>query len=305
MNHPGEISALSLSAKPDIAVITNIGVSHIEYLGSCENILKAKMEITDGMDGGTLIVNGGDPYLAPIGLEPAKTMAGKISVIIKPKITEWPAASGDISGYIIEDNGLGGTKCVFSINGEGNAVNVPIPGRFNAGNALLAAAACIAAGMDIVEIAGAIEGFAPSSRGRMEIKHINGITVIDDTYNSNPDSVTAAVDVLSSLDVPGGRRVCVLGDMLELGVYAGEMHRSIGKYIKNTKVDVLIAIGDLAENIETPFHFPAKQDFIDRICEFVHQGDAVLIKASRKMAFEDIARAIENMATGKKDDIAE
>ncbi|MDR1663619.1 MAG: UDP-N-acetylmuramoyl-tripeptide--D-alanyl-D-alanine ligase [Clostridiales bacterium] len=298
MNHFGEIRALSLVAKPDAALITNIGDAHIEFLGSREGILKAKLEITEGLDGGLLIVNGDDPLLFSIHEE-------KINPKIYFCMTERDGEKieTDIYATGVEPHGLNGTRCVFHINGNAREVTVPLPGPFMVMNALMAAAAGDYLGMSPEEIVRGIETFLPVSANRMEIVAANGMTVINDTYNASPTSMRAGIDVLTAGgETENGRKVCVFGDMLELGEHAEKLHRELGAYAATRRVDCLIAVGELGKFIYEGYiaakgkaealRFDDKAGFTEKWREILQPGDTVLIKASRGMAFEEIVNEI-------------
>ena len=271
MNHRGEIRLLSSIGKPDICLITNIGDAHIENLGSREGILEAKCEIFEGMKkGGTVILNGDDILLSAL---PEIPHAGKT---IYCRMTD--AAD-------IKNNGLKGTVCKIS----GTPVEIPLPGEHMIMNAIMAFTVGVELGLSGREIADGIRTFTPSGN-RMAISQIDsGITLINDTYNASPPSMKAAIDMLANAD---GRKVCILGDMLELGKYAEDMHKDVGRYASQ-KADLIISVGTLSKHMAANRHFDTKEALIDEIGSLLLPGDTVLIKASRGMALETVADALK------------
>ncbi|MCL2709134.1 MAG: UDP-N-acetylmuramoyl-tripeptide--D-alanyl-D-alanine ligase, partial [Defluviitaleaceae bacterium] len=293
MNHFGEISVLSKAAVPDVAVITNIGDSHIENLGSREGILNAKLEIAEGMDNGTLVLNGDDPHLsrARTGL---KTVYCKTAGI-----------DSEIVARRIKSLGPEGTVFDLNIRGVEREARIGLPGTHMVTNALLAAGACDSVGMGIDDIVSGIGGFVPKSPGRMEILKANGMTVINDAYNANPQSMAAALSVLACFDEKSGNRVAILGDMLELGERSEEFHKNLGAAAACGKVDKLVAIGRMAKSVLDGFikasgdigkalYFEDKEIFLAERENILNKGDIVLVKASHSMAFQKIVDALIN-----------
>jgi UDP-N-acetylmuramoyl-tripeptide--D-alanyl-D-alanine ligase len=273
MNHAGEIRLLSQAARPDIAVITNIGDSHIENFGSRDGILQAKMEIIEGLKpDGLLIVNGDDPLL-------------KRGYACKTLYCHM-----DVSSII--PLGLRGTRYHY----KGQGINIPLPGEHMVSNALLAVAVGETLGLSPAQIARGIESFTPSEN-RMAFVEIGGMQVINDSYNASPASVKAAISVMQGLE---NRRVCILGDMLELGTHAEALHREVGIYAAQQGVN-LITIGTLARHIAEGYmthskykamHFSDKQGFLDKWRDILEPGDVVLLKASNAMAFNEILEGL-------------
>ena len=279
MNHLGEISRLSKIVHPNICVITNIGVSHIENLGSREGILKAKLEILDYIeDGGVLIVNGDDPYLRN-----AKT----------GKRTVYCGIDSDCDVYAdnIVNDGLEFTLADIHKGDISFRVKIPVPGRHMVMNALVAAAAGFELGLTPEEIKAGIENFE-KTKMRMDIISAKGIKIINDVYNANPVSVKAALDVLAGAE---GRKVAILGDMFELGEFSSLMHKDVGNYAGMSGIDVLIAIGKDSKYIydgakekgmEKCFYYETQEEFLEKGVSEISKGDTVLVKASRGMKLE-------------------
>ena len=273
MNHRGEIRLLSKIGRPDICLITNIGDAHIENLGSREGILEAKSEIFEGMrQGGTVILNGDDPLLTAL---PKVPHAGKTIYCRMADARQ------------IKHNGLKGTSCIIS----GASVEIPLPGSHMIMNALMAFAAGLELGLTPQEIAAGIKAVTPIGH-RMAITEVgsgpSAITIVNDAYNASPPSMKAALDMLARAE---GRKVCILGDMFELGEYAENMHKDVGRYAAE-KVDLFIAIGSLSKYMGAAHHFETKEAFLKEWQNFLLPGDTVLIKASRGMALETVAEEI-------------
>lgn len=283
MNHFGEISYLSSIANPHIALITNIGSSHIENLGSREGILKAKCEIFEHMDPyGVRILNNDDDMLSALDMKAVRYGFDK---------------NNDIWADGIETMGLEGIKCNIHCEKGEFRVTIPVPGRHMVSNAMAATAAGIAMGLEPEQIQKGIEKFS-SAPMRMDIIKAAKYNIINDVYNANPVSVKAAMDVLGQAE---GAKVCIVGDMLELGSYAPELHKEVGEYGASKGFDMIICIGDISkhtyegalEKTNKAVYFPTKEDFYKKAPEFVPQGATVLVKASRGMHFEDIVEFLK------------
>ncbi len=287
MNHFGEISYLADIAKPDIALITNIGMSHIENLGSQEGIFKAKMEITENFtEKNTLIVNGDDKFLKTISDTPYKLLRFGLS------------DENDIYAKDIANRGLSGIDfTVVHPDGEFHCT-VKQPGEHNIYNALAAASAGLCMGVSETEIAKGIEE-CEYTASRLEIIGHNGMEIIKDCYNSSPDSVRAALKVMTySIK---SRKVAVLGDILEMGEYAKDAHFELGKTVSDLGIDMLITAGENALYIadgaksvgmENVVSYPTTDALAEDINKLVKSDDCVLIKASHGMNFSKIADAI-------------
>ena len=291
MSHFGEIDYLSSIVNPDIAVITNIGMSHIENLGSQEGIFKSKMEITNRFKkGNTLIVNGDDKFLSK-----TKGM-GEYDVIYYGKDNP----DNDVYAKDIHDFGLYGTEFVAVVDNREYPVKVNIPGAHNVYNAL--AAICVAKACKI-DIKTAIEGIKNTklTENRLEVEETKGMTLIKDYYNAAPDSIRAALSLMPTAK-KAKRLVAILGDVLEMGDHAKDAHYALGKSVVDNGIDMLITAGENAKYIADgakDLGFENVHSFMttDEACEFVKgalcEGDAVLIKASHGMHFEKIYNAIK------------
>ncbi len=288
MNHFGEIDYLASIGKPDAAIITNIGESHIENLGSREGIFKAKMEITNrfGRDN-TLIVNGDNDFL--------RTVKGEYKVV-----RYGLGSDNDVYAKDIVNKGLGGISFTAVVNGTEYAAELAVPGEHNVYNALAAICAGIEFKIPMDDILRGIKTFEPTAQ-RLAVEDYKGITIINDCYNASPDSIKAALKVLAATDAK--RRVAVLGDVLEMGEHAPSAHYGLAKYVKDAGVDVLVTAGENMKNIARG----AKEQGVSEIhafdktleaCNFVKdalkEGDAVLIKASHGMRFAEVYNAIKD-----------
>jgi len=289
MNHFGEIHTLSLTASPQIAVITNIGTSHIEHLGSREGILKAKLEILDGLDkNGLLIMSGDNDLLSQVGETTFKTIKYGLS-------EQYPYYAKNITSNINSTSAdIYTPKDVYTIT-------IAALGEHMIYNTLAAIVIAEHLGLTKNEILSGIASYTPTKM-RMHIKiYDNGITIMDDTYNASPDSMCAAIKVLQ--DYPAkARRVAVLGDMLEMGEYASTLHQEVGKFASQGQIDVLCAVGPLAKQIyegarqngssQKNLYYATQEEFLKNMKKILHSGDTVLFKASRGMHFEQMVEAV-------------
>ena len=272
MNGFGQIDKLSKIAKPDIAVITNVGTAHIGMLGSRENILKAKLEILNGMNSdGILVINNDNDLLS--------TISGIDQKIVKFGIN---TESDYNASNIVLKNG----KTFFDING--NTYNVPVLGKVNAYNALAAYSIGKLFDVSDEDIKDGLENVILTGN-RMQIIEQDNYTIINDTYNANKEAIMSAFDTINTFD---NRKVAILGDMLELGEFEEDIHREVGKYA-NGKIDVLITIGNLSKFINeeyngTKYHFNTKAEAIEKLNDIINNGDVILVKASQGMKLLEI-----------------
>ncbi|MEG0546451.1 MAG: UDP-N-acetylmuramoyl-tripeptide--D-alanyl-D-alanine ligase [Oscillospiraceae bacterium] len=282
MDHFGEISRLSKCCLPNIGIITKIGVSHIEYLGSRDGILKAKLEILDGMEkGSTLIINGDDDKLVTVKNSDYNLMLFGIN-----------NKKCDVIAKNITENNLD-TTFEVSFSGETQKIILPTIGIHNVYDALAAFCAGLLMKIEPKLIAKGLSEYVPSGM-RQRIKEVNGITIIEDCYNASPDSDKAAISVLSSIN--GKRKIAVLGDMRELGAFSKEGHFDVGEFAGNNNIDILFTIGDEARQIAEGAKkkisiiksFDDKNELFKEIKTTIKQGDAVLFKASRAVALEEV-----------------
>jgi UDP-N-acetylmuramoyl-tripeptide--D-alanyl-D-alanine ligase len=283
MNHPGEIAALSKIAAPDAAIITNIGVAHIEFMGSREAIAAEKGALTEAIESqGTVILNADDPFTEGIA---ARTRA---------KVVLVGTTGGAVRAIEIRQSAEGSEFTIVE-GAHRCRAQLPVAGSHMVQNALLAVAAGRAFGLSIEECAAGLTA-APLTKARLQIKEIGGVQFLDDSYNANPDSMKAALRTLVELDAEG-KRIAVLGEMRELGTESERGHREIGETAATLGVDQLITIGDAAELIAEG----ARTGGLDKVLsarstgeaakllrEIAEPGDLVLIKGSRAARTEEV-----------------
>ncbi len=284
----GEMTRLAKIARPDICVITNIGVAHLENLGSRDGILKAKTEMFAYMNPrGTIILNGDDDKLRSFTPENG----------ITPVYFGLDAACPFHAEHI-ENRGLKGTDAEFVTPASRFSAHINIPGGHMVYNALAGAAVGYALGMTDQEIARGIEANVPIA-GRNNLIETSRYTLIDDCYNANPASMKASLDVLACADT---RTAAILGDMFELGENSAKMHYEAGAHAADAGINVLIAIGELSAETargaeETAAkkglsmeirHFASKEDFFRESETLLKEKDTILIKASHGMEFTEI-----------------
>ena len=286
MNHFGEISRLSRTAQPTMGIIGNIGVSHIENLGSQENILKAKLEILEGMaPDAPLILNGDDPLLrgVQVGSRP---------------VYYYGIDNADCAFRAQEIQTLpDGVSFTVGFGSGAQRITLPAMGKHNIYNALAAFAAGYLIGVQPQAAAEALAEYVPAGM-RQRIRKVGGVTFIEDCYNASPDSVRAAFSTLR--DLPAERRIAVLGDMLELGSVSDAAHRDSGALAAKS-ADILLTYGAqsaktaeaAAENGMTNVrHFDDKLSLSRELSAMLRAGDAVLVKGSRGMKLEEILQSV-------------
>jgi UDP-N-acetylmuramoyl-tripeptide--D-alanyl-D-alanine ligase len=290
-NHPGEIADLCRTLAPTHGVITNIGREHLEFFGSLDGVAKEEGELFRSLSspaGGMAIVGADDPRI---------TLAARA---VKRKLTYgFRSRSASVRGRSVVLDGEGRASFEFrsAAMKRWRGVQLAIPGKHNAMNALSAAAAGILFHVPPAQISCALESCRPVSR-RMEALSIGGVTILNDTYNANPDSAREALRTLASLRVPG-KKIAVLADMLELGIHADEGHAEVGKEAAALCIDYVLTHGDLAKQIHDAagipgaLHYDQKNMLAEYLAELLTPGDAVLVKGSRGMHMEDIIAFLE------------
>lgn len=282
MSNLNEIHLLANISRPEMAVITNIGLSHIENLKTRDNILKAKMEIVDFFsDENTLIINSDDDML--------KTISNANYEIIR-------VGSEKNAEFKYKNSKVTKLSSTFDIE-DGNKIfkfNLPMPGKHNINNFMLCYGIAKKLGVSVEEMQIGIENIEATSM-RLDLKDANGFKVLDDCYNSSPASVKSAIDVLVSLD--GNKKIAALGTMRELGGESEKAHIEIGKYAKKKGLAKIFVFGEYSEFIKDGFgegaeKFELKQELIDNLKEYISDNDIVLVKASRGIKFEEIVKAL-------------
>lgn len=272
----GEMRDLSEAVRPTAAVITNIGLSHAEYLGGRDGVLAAKSEIFEGMDPDAPVFMCGDDDLLA-GLR------GKRKNI-------YYYGTGFDNDFRAADIEYLGTEGSIVVTNTGARFRVPLPGRHMAVNAVCAAAVGQWFGLSADEIACGIENLTPTAMRMSVIKTPGGAAVINDAYNASPDSMKAALDALAALGY--APRIAVLGDMLELGGGAARLHAEAGAYARAAGVDALITVGELAANYGG-VRAADNRAAAEAAALAMRPGCAVLVKASRGMRFEEIVDIIK------------
>lgn len=285
MNHFKEIELLTKIAKPNIAVITNIGTSHIGILGSRENILIAKLEILKGFEErGTVVINNDTDLLKEWN---DKRTSNRLYDVLTYSIKE----DSDIKA---EDIKMSETETQFKVTyGEKElSINIPVYGEPFIYNSL--AAIEVASILEIIpeDVQEALSEFELSKK-RMEIETIDGVKYINDAYNASYESVKYALETLSNMQAK--RRIAVLGDILELGNFGDELHAKVGEAVNDNKVDILITAGELSKftfdkvkNVKEKIHLKNKDEVVAKLKEIKQEGDVILLKASNGMKFFEI-----------------
>ncbi len=289
MNRFGEIRNLAKIVRPEVCVLTNIGEAHLEFLGSKEGILKAKSEMFEYMEpGGRVVINGDDPLL--------KSLVSRFPDAVTYGLKE----SNKVRAKDVTDLGLDGVRFTACHEGKETDLHVPSPGAHMVMNALAALAVGEILGVGEEQIRCGISGFEPSS-GRMQVIDTGNITIISDAYNANPTSMAASVCIAAKAK---GRKVCILGDMFELGEKEAEYHKDIGYHAAKQGIDVIVCVGKLSKNTyeaalgqgANTLHFENREALTEALPSLIKDGDTVLVKASHGMHLEAVAEWLrENM----------
>ena len=283
MDHAGEIERLTRCVRPSAGIITMIGVSHLENLGTRENILKAKMEICAGLPDGAPLVLNADNDLLPTAQVPNRLRAVWFGI----------EKEADVRATDIKTGAQGTTFTLVDRENGTFPVSIPTAGVHTVYDALAAYAAATRLGLDPAACAAALSRYETTGM-RQHIVEKGGVTVVEDCYNASPDSMKAAISVLKAL--PNRRKIALLGDMLELGDASEEGHRHTGEWVAEAGIDVLIAYGPrsavMAEAAKaggvTTVHCQNAQEVLQCLQQFVQPGDALLAKASHAMKLEEL-----------------
>ncbi len=288
-NHFGELRELCEIAEPTHGLLTNIGHEHLEFFGSLKGVAKAEGELVEYLyqHRGKIFVNADDPWICKMvrgygdvvkyGFRGRQLhVQGKKLTILRNACTTFTVHQQRRKDFIVELN---------------------IAGEHNAWNALSAVAVGLKFGIRKENIQQALRMFRPTSK-RMEILHVHGITILNDTYNANVDSMIAALKTLSAMETEG-RRIAVLADMLELGEVAEEQHKAVGTALRNLKIDAVFTYGQLSASIHLTAnttlkkHFTTKAKLIESLLKILNAGDALLVKGSRGMKMEEVIQQIQ------------
>lgn len=290
MNHFGEISGLTKIAKPTISVITNIGTSHIGNLGSRENILKAKLEILEGMDTKVLVINNDNDLLHSFYLKNNDIEIHTYGIDNKSDIMA--------ENIILNENE---SEFVCNLKGERFKIKVPVGGIHFVYNALCAITVGNLLGLSIEDIINGIQTFELTKK-RMDITELkNGVTVINDSYNASFESMQASLKYLSGLKCD--RKIAILGDMLELGEFSEKLHKKVGGEVAKNDIDILVCCGEKAKyivqsamsrgmNKNNIYYFNNNGEIEGFIKQIWRDGDAILVKASNAMRFFEIVETL-------------
>ena len=283
-NHFGEILRLCAVAQPTYGVITNIGKGHLEFFGDLDGVARAKGELLEFLaDSGMAFLNGDDPYLSH-----------------RKKVAKTTITYGCSAGCDVRAEDLGCDEHGFPrMRIEDRVIQISVPGGFNVYNALAAVAVGRSFEVSMENIHRALESYRTIDR-RMEVFTLSDVTVLNDAYNANPSSVEQSLMTLNSL-AHRGRKIVVLGDMLELGDVSEKEHCQVGEWVYRTGIDVFYCVGPEMKKaaecakrlgLNDTQHFSSKEALIDTLANTVREGDTVLIKGSRGMYMEEVAEGL-------------
>ncbi|MFT3877273.1 MAG: UDP-N-acetylmuramoyl-tripeptide--D-alanyl-D-alanine ligase [Propioniciclava sp.] len=296
---PGHIAALTAITPPDVGAVLNVGSAHLGEFGSVEGIAAAKGELVEALDAdGWAVLNADDPQVAAM----ASRTTARLALVSARGEPDAGALRVWASGVTADDT----QRHAFTLHAAGQVcgsapVSLRVLGAHNVSNAVAAAACALALGLPLAGVADALSAAGPVSRWRMELaRRADGLTIVNDAYNANPDSMSAALHSLHGLRRAGGRLVAVLGDMLELGEDAVAAHRATGALAAGLGIDELWATGEFAGALTGGFadsgggrhHQGSKEEIVRLLAPALGPADVVLVKASRGLALETVADAL-------------
>ncbi len=297
MNHKGEMTRLCEIAEPTHALITNIGKAHIEFFGTIEEVANAEGELFEwmAMHNGTAFVNADDEWV----VKQSEKVAQRLFYGTKKST----GIALDVCAEEVETDALGCPKFLVSTGETSEEIALKISGRHNVQNALAAIAIGLNFGVPLSRIKEALERFEinPALK-RMSVCVENDVVLMNDTYNANPESMRAGLNALNAVRNKG-RKIAVLGDMLELGALSAQEHEELGKFIATLNLDMLLCYGnDMKKTVEAANatvkkHFESKSDLSKSLMESIVAGDAVLFKGSRGMKMETVFEEIKHHLT--------
>lgn len=290
----GEMDRLAQMARPDICVITNIGLCHLENLQDRDGVLRAKTESFAHLsEDGIAVLNGDDDKLCH-----CTQVNGRPAVFYGIERVSKEGAKREVYATDIEPLGILGVRANIHIGEENFFVDIPIAGEHNVYNALAAVCVGRQLGLSTEEMKRGIAS-VQTIGGRSNLMQSGGLTVIDDCYNANPVSMKAAIDVLSQAS---GRKIAVLGDMGELGKEERTLHAVVGEHFAGKEIDALFCTGSLARELAVTAErhspktkvswFATREELLRALCDFVKTGDTVLVKASHFMGFSEIVKSL-------------
>lgn len=295
----GHIRALTEVTPPDIGAVLNVGHAHVGEFGSVEGIARAKGELVEALDAdGWAVLNADDPLVAAMADRTPARLA-LFSTVGEPGAGDLRVWASDLVADDLQ-------RFSFTLNATGTLVgSAPVAlgvlGRHNVANALAAAAVALAAGLDLSGVADALTAARPQSRWRMELTtRADGLAILNDAYNANPDSMAAALHSLAGLRRPGGRLVAAVGDMLELGDTSAAAHREVGELAARLGIDEVLAVGTFGNHVVDGVaagggrgqYLTSKDELTRHLRAVLGPRDVVLVKASRGLALETVAEAL-------------
>ena len=308
MSGRGEICTMTTAVRPNMAVVANIGSSHLEYLGTRENIARAKLEIAAGLTaGGTLLINGDEPLLAQLGQDftEDRPFIPEGVRVLRVSLAGNETADYRVTSITHRDGGM--TFDLTTPDGVWRGLFIPAVGEHLVWAASFAAAVGQLSGLSEGQVKTGLASYRPANM-RQNVRTVGGVTIIEDCYNAAPESMRAALAVLAltAASAPSARRIAVLGDMKELGEDTVALHRSVGRAAFDRGVDILVTVGELGAEIAQGAleagmspnavcitggadTYAATADYLKAI---LREGDHVLFKASRSMKLETIAEAV-------------
>lgn len=289
ISHFGDMEPLAKMARPTVMLFTNIGRAHLEYLGDRSGVFREKTSVLNWMEPDALVIYNGDDDL----LRTLDCKQRRLSFGLSPDC--------DVRAENVRDFGLAGSECTIVSKDRRFDVRISAYGAHMVYAALEGAAVGIAFDLTDEEICAGIANYVPVD-GRAGIVQTGMLTVVNDCYNANPDSTTSAIRSLSRTQ--GARKVAILGDMGELGADGPRLHRETGRIASEEQVDVLLCCGDLAREIadgareaglQDVHHYETLEDMLAALPGMFQPGDCVLVKASHKMAFENVISVLETL----------
>jgi UDP-N-acetylmuramoyl-tripeptide--D-alanyl-D-alanine ligase len=292
MNHAGEIRDLGKLAHHDLAVVTTVAPVHLEFFGSLKDIARAKYEIIETLHpGGVAVLNADDEYVSQFG----RNFKGKV-------VTFGIKRSADVTAQNVKLNGAEGSTFELVVGSVGEPVTFPLVGEHNIYNALAAVAAAMDRGITPSQAAEALSSIQPPDK-RGQVLIINGATIINDCYNSNPRALEAMIDTLASMKA--NRHILVAGEMLELGPTAEALHRESGRHAAEKRIDFVIGVRGLARAVaEAACGSGTQAQFVETpeqagewLARNLRPGDAVLLKASRGVKLERALEMLEKSSS--------
>ena len=294
MNHPGEIARLTCIADPDVGVITNVGMAHIEGLGSLEGVARAKVELVEKLSSkGTIILNGDDELLLRTASE-----------FRKDAVLFGIGEKNDVRAHEIRNLGIEGVSFFLQYQGASWPMKVSVPGIQNVLNGLAAASACLCLNEPPEHIAEGLASYLGMKGRFMVIPLTGGVTLVDDTYNSNPLSLKAALDSVGELIGEGSRIIVGLGEMMELGDATVSAHREAGQMVAELGASHFFAMGEHTNEmikgtvvagmpLERAEAVRTHEEMAKRIREEMREGDIIFLKGSRKMTLEKVVEDLK------------